>query len=115
MKKKIQLPNKPIISTKHPFLQVPVLRVEDEEVEITARKRGPLDMTFKIEARGLSDQAIAGCLYASCLPFNLVRSPYWKDMVETINKAPTDYTSPRCEKVRTTLLQKEKTSLERSL
>ena len=102
-----------IVSSKHPFLQVPIAWMEEEEVETIARKRGPLDTTFKMETRELVDQAIARCLYANGLPFNLVRSPYWKEMVAAIDKAPTDYTSPRYKNVHTTLLQKEKAYVEK--
>lgn len=91
----MQLPTEPIASFKHPFLQVPIPRKEEKEVEITAHKRGPLNTTFKMEAREFVDQAIAHCLDVNGLNFNLVRSPYWKEMVAFINKASADYTSPR--------------------
>ena len=68
-----------------------------------------------MEARELVDEEIARCLYANGLPFNLVRSPYWKEMVAVILRAPADYISPRYEKVCTTLLQKEKISIDKTL
>ena len=90
-------------------------REDEEEVRISTHKRGPLHTAFKMEARDRVDEAIARCLYANGLPFNLVRSPYWKEMVRAIKEAPDDYTSPRYEKMRTTLLQKEIVSIEKAL
>ena len=46
---------------------------------------GQADESSKVdvvrEATEIVDKAIARCLYANGLPFNLVRSPYWKEMV----------------------------------
>ena len=62
----------PIVSSKHPFVQVPVSGEEDElENFAAAPKRGPLYSAFKMEARDCVDEAIARCLYANGLPFNL--------------------------------------------
>ena len=89
------MPTNHVAFSKRPFLEV---GEEDDEVGVIICKRGPLNQAFKMEAREIADEAIAHCLYANVLPFNLVRSPYWKEMVTTILRAPTDYISPRFEK-----------------
>jgi hypothetical protein len=95
----------------HPFLPVP----PPSEPENVPRKRGPLDIAFKNEMRDVCDESIARCLYANGLPFNLVRSPYWREMVSTLSKAPADYVCVGYEKVRTTLLSRERASVEKQL
>ena len=114
-KSKPKTPTEPMASSQHPFLQVPVPEEDEEEVGISTRKRGPLHTAFKMGARDRADEAIARCLYANGLSFNLVRSPYWKEMVAAIKESPADYTSPGYEKLRTTLLQQEKAHIERAL
>jgi len=42
-------------------------------------------------------------------------SPYWHDMVKTINEAPKGYKSPNYEKARTVLLDREITKFQRAL
>ncbi|CAO2822832.1 unnamed protein product [Amaranthus hypochondriacus] len=44
------------------------------------------------------------CLCANAIPFNVLRSPYWGEMVYAINDGPKGYKSPSSEKARTTLL-----------
>ena len=111
-KSKVNVPTDHVASSKHPFLEV---GEEDEEVEVITCKRGLLDQAFKMEAREIVDEAIAHCLYANGLPFNLVRSPYWKEMVAAILRVLGDYIIPGFQKVRTTLLQKEKISIDKAL
>ena len=88
---------------------------DEEEMGISTHKRGPLHTAFKMGARDHVDEAIARCLYANGLPFNLVRSPYWKEMMAAIKESPADYTSLGYEKVCTTLLQQEKAHIEKDL
>jgi hypothetical protein len=91
---------------------------DDEDVEqpqISTRKRGPLDKAFQHELRDIADQKIGRCLFANGIPFNLVRSPYWREMVQAINNAPSGYQSPGYEKVRTTILHNEKKNVELQL
>ena len=87
-------PTQPIASSRHPFLQVTMPEEDEEEVGISTRKRGPLHTTFKMKADDYVDDVIAHCLYANGLPFDLVRSPYWKEIVAAIKESPADYTSP---------------------
>lgn len=113
--KTMTLPSQIVTASKHPLLPMPSTKDEDEEPQITTRKRGQLERAFKMEAREIAEEKIARCLYANGLSFNLVRSPYWRDMVSAINSAPPSFTSPGYEKVLTTLLQKEKKSIEAQL
>ena len=76
---------------------------------------GPLEKSFNNDARGTTDEAIGRCIYANGLPFNLVRSPYWIEMIREVNKAPIGYVGPGYEKIRTTLLTGEKLRLEGAL
>ena len=63
-------------------------------------------MAFKIEMGDVVDQSVVCCLYANGFPFNLVRSPYWQDMVSTLCKSHVDYVIRGYEKAETTLLAK---------
>eukprot|EP01018_Ginkgo_biloba_P022730 Gb_08711 [translate_table: standard] len=61
------------------------------------------------------DSRVARCIYACGISFNLPRSPYWQDMMRAINDGPKGYKTPSFEKVRTTLLTKEKSLMEQSI
>eukprot|EP00253_Pinus_taeda_P024936 PITA_24936 len=47
-----------------------------------------------VQAREETDCRVARCIYACGIPFNVVRSPYWQDMIRAINKAPQGYKGP---------------------
>jgi len=84
----------------------------------TANKRpslGPLEAAFNNQGRDVADEHVACCIYANGLAFNLVRSPYWQQMIKAVNEAPQGYKSPGYEKVRTTLLTSERQSVDRQL
>ena len=55
----------------HPFLCPPQQKI------VSKRAVGPLESSFQNEARDVADQAIARCVYAYALSFNVVCSPYW--------------------------------------
>jgi len=59
-----------------------------------------------------TDSRVARCIYACGIPFNVVRFPYWQDMIRAINKAPQGYKGSNYEKVRTQLLKNEKDRVE---
>jgi hypothetical protein len=62
------------------------------------------------------DAKVAQFLYACGVPFNVLRSPYWHDMVRAINEeAPKGYKSPNYEKAKTVLLDREKAKIQASL
>eukprot|EP00253_Pinus_taeda_P014411 PITA_14411 len=52
-----------------------------------------------------TNSRVARCIYACGIPFNVVPSPYWQDVIRAINKAPQGYKGPNYEKVRTQLLK----------
>jgi hypothetical protein len=68
-----------------------------------------------IGGRDEVDAKVVRFLYACGVPFNVLRSPYWHDMVKAINKAPLGYKGPRYEKARTVLLDKERAKIKRTL
>ena len=53
------------------------------------------------------DVKIERFLCACGVPFNVLHSPYWHEMVKGINEAPKGYKSPNYEKARTVLLERE--------
>ena len=65
-----------------------------------------------VQAREETDSRVARCIYACGITLNVVRSPYWQDMIREINKAPQGYKGPNYEKVRTQLLKNEKELVE---
>eukprot|EP01018_Ginkgo_biloba_P033471 Gb_14615 [translate_table: standard] len=79
------------------------------------RKRPPTSIVqslFEIENRGEVDLAIARFFYANGISLNVVRSPYYWDMVKAIMGAPSGYKPQGFEKLRTTLVDKEKARVE---
>jgi hypothetical protein len=93
----------------HPFLRPPQALVTKK------RAMGPLETSFQNEARDIADQAIARCVYANGLSFNVVRSPYWQEMVRVVNEAPRGFKGPGYEKIRTTLLDAEVANVQASM
>eukprot|EP01018_Ginkgo_biloba_P019938 Gb_40356 [translate_table: standard] len=79
------------------------------------RKRPPtstVQRLFEIENRGEVDLAIERFFYANGISFNVARSPYYGEMVKAIQGAPSGYKPPGFEKLRTTLVDKEKGRVE---
>jgi hypothetical protein len=93
----------------HPFLRPPQQQI------VSKRVVGPLESSFQNEARDIADQAIARCVYANGLSFNVVRSPYWRNMVRAVNEAPSGFIGPGYEKIRTTLLDDEVARVENAM
>ncbi|KAK3021689.1 hypothetical protein RJ639_045781 [Escallonia herrerae] len=77
--------------------------------------RNDIDKMFMINYREDVDQQIARCMYENGIPFNVVRSPLWHDMISTIRLAPAGYVCPNYEKIRTTLLDKEYNKVKQNL
>jgi hypothetical protein len=61
------------------------------------------------------DEKVVWLLYACGIPFNVLRSPYWHDLVKKIKKSPKGYESPNYEKARIMLLDREKEKIKRAL
>jgi len=70
---------------------------------------------FGMIERDAVDMAIMRCLCANGIPFNVLRSPQWSEMVAAINKGPKGYKSPSSEKARTSLLDACKRNVEQDL
>jgi hypothetical protein len=54
-------------------------------------------------------------LYACGIPFNVLRSPYWHEMLQVINGAPKGYRSPEYDKARTLGLDRERDKIQGAL
>ncbi|XP_077217989.1 uncharacterized protein LOC143852490 [Tasmannia lanceolata] len=67
---------------------------------------GPLSKAFKIQEREEVDYKVVRFLTANGIPFNVLRSPYWEEMVSAISQV-SGYKAPSSEKARTTLLDNE--------
>ncbi|KAJ7947908.1 DUF659 domain-containing protein [Quillaja saponaria] len=70
---------------------------------------------YKISSKDKVDGAIARFFYGNGIPFNVAKSPFWVDMVRAINGAPKGYGPPSSEKIKTALLDKEKTKADQAL
>ncbi|XP_058189011.1 uncharacterized protein LOC131306645 [Rhododendron vialii] len=70
---------------------------------------------FQTNDREDVDQRVARFFYCNDIPFNVARSPFWTDMVTGINNVPKGYKNPNYEKIRTSLLDKEQSKVQRAL
>ncbi|KAJ9552744.1 hypothetical protein OSB04_016789 [Centaurea solstitialis] len=76
----------------------------------------PIERTFGDEIRDQLDQEIARMFYTEGLPFNLARNPhYFRAFQFAANNKIDGYVPPGYNKLRTTLLQKEKDNVHRLL
>ncbi|ERN18979.1 hypothetical protein AMTR_s00194p00028230 [Amborella trichopoda] len=62
---------------------------------------------FDVQEREDVDAAIARCYYAHGIPFNVVK-PQFQGMLYAINNAAKGYVPPKYERLRTSLLDKER-------
>ena len=96
-----------VVIEDHPFYTTSVAPNSQNETPIRHKRKGPLENAFQNQSREIADIDAARCLFANGLSFNLVRSPYFKQMLRSANKAPAGYSGPSFERVRTTLLDDE--------
>jgi len=61
------------------------------------------------------DAKVYRFLYACGIPFNVLRSPYWHEMVQAINGAPKGYRSPGYDKARTVGVERERAKIQGAL
>lgn len=61
------------------------------------------------------DAKVFRFLYACGIPFNVLRSPYWHEMVAALQTAPQGYKGPGYDKARTVGLDKEKAKIHNAL
>jgi hypothetical protein len=86
----------------------------EEEISkpASATKDSRLLKMLNNQGREEVESRVARAIYACGIPFNVVRSPYWQDLVRAINTAPQGFKGPNYEKLRTVLLKKERQLLE---
>lgn len=70
---------------------------------------------YIVSCKGEVDGSVARFFYGCGIPINVAKSPFWVDMVRAINEAPKGYEPPSSEKIKTTLLDKEKTKVDQAL
>ncbi|ERN08417.1 hypothetical protein AMTR_s03489p00005840, partial [Amborella trichopoda] len=70
---------------------------------------------FDAHAREDVDAAIARCFYAHGISFNVVKGPQFQEMIYAINNAPKGYVPPKYERLRTSLLDKERSQIDNKL
>lgn len=70
---------------------------------------------LNVAGRDDVDGKIIQFLCACGVPFNVLRSHCWHEMVKAINEALKGYKSPNYQKARTMLLEREKTKVQRAL
>ncbi|CAH1441016.1 unnamed protein product [Lactuca virosa] len=76
----------------------------------------PIERAFGVEIREQMDQKIARMFYTGGLPFNLARNPHYVRAFQfTANNKIDGYVPPGYNKLRTTLLQKEKDNFHKLL
>ncbi|GJX05480.1 hAT dimerization domain, ribonuclease H-like domain protein [Tanacetum coccineum] len=76
----------------------------------------PIERAFGVEIRDQLDQEIARMFYTGGLPFNLARNPHYLRAFQFAAANKIDgYVPPGYNKLRTTLLQKEKENVHRQL
>lgn len=101
-KQKPPTPPTQTTTRQHPFLPTPSM--DEEEIGTPpSRKTGPLEKAFQNEMIEVADIKVGRCLFTNGVPFNLVRSPYWRKMVQAINEVPRGYRGPGYGKLRTTI------------
>jgi hypothetical protein len=65
---------------------------------------------LNVQGREEVETRVARAIYACGIPFNVVWSPYCKDLVRAINTTPQGFKGPNYEKVQTDLLKKKRQS-----
>ena len=59
-----------------------------------AASKSILMKMFNNQKREKTESRVARAIFACGIPFNVVRSPYWKDMVKAINEALQGFKGP---------------------
>jgi hypothetical protein len=102
-----------------PFLRNPSSKHPIGGGSATTRKRhamGPMDKIFQQERRDELDPTIGFFFYLNFISFNVARSPLFIEMCRCLTQgAPAGYVPPSSERLRTTLLVKEKRQVEKML
>jgi hypothetical protein len=77
-----------------------------------ASKDSRLLKTLNNQGREEAESRVARDIFACGIPFIVVRSPYWQDLVMEINTTPQGFKGLNYEKLRTILLRKERLLLD---
>ncbi|ERN03022.1 hypothetical protein AMTR_s00205p00021920 [Amborella trichopoda] len=82
-----------------------------------SNKRAKGNITHMFEAHGREDvdAVTARYFYAHGIPFNIVRGPQFQEKIYAINNAPKGYVPPKYERLRTRLLDKQRSQIDHEL
>ncbi|ERN03513.1 uncharacterized protein LOC18431659 [Amborella trichopoda] len=96
---------------------VPLLKVNSGSIGLKKR-RGANDLVklLDLAPKDVLDRMIARCFYASGISLNLIRSPYFRDMIRyACENSLEGYVLPTFDNLRTSLLDAEKANIEQSV
>ncbi|KAJ9539539.1 hypothetical protein OSB04_032272 [Centaurea solstitialis] len=82
---------------------------------VTKINTKPMEQHFAVMERSAVDLKIARAFCANGIPFNVLRNPQFREMVNAIRKAPEGYKAPSSEKARTVLLDECVRDVEKDL
>ncbi|KAJ9543423.1 hypothetical protein OSB04_023130 [Centaurea solstitialis] len=115
---------KAMMNNREAFLELQK-RVKDAEAKgvskslrssvVTKKNTKPMEQHFAVMERSAVDLKIARAFYANGIPFNVLRNPQFREMVNAIRKAPEGYKAPSSEKARTVLLDECVRDVEKDL
>ncbi|XP_039819268.1 uncharacterized protein LOC120681712 [Panicum virgatum] len=100
---------------KYKELYEKIQKLRGSSKPAATQRHNPVADAFGMIERDAVDMAIMQCLCANGIPFNVLRSPQWSEMVAAINKGPKGDKSPSSEKARTSLLDACKRNVEQDL
>ncbi|ONK78713.1 uncharacterized protein A4U43_C02F21660 [Asparagus officinalis] len=81
------------------------------EPSLSLSYTGSFDKVPPMQDRNDVDSKVVRCFCANGIPFTVLRSPYWEEMVSAISKEPY-YKSPSCDRAHT-ILKNERNTIER--
>ncbi|KAL7246364.1 hypothetical protein ACSBR2_001471 [Camellia fascicularis] len=92
---------------------VKAIRKEHDGAEVMAPP-GAFQKSFNVAQRDIADKDCARMFYASGLPFNLARSPYFRKYSQSLaNSSLMGYTPPSYDRLCSTVLSQEKAHVNR--
>ncbi|XP_059628538.1 uncharacterized protein LOC132271233 [Cornus florida] len=102
-------------SRKPPLSSLPIVPPSSTANSVGELGTQNIGNLFKLSSRDETDSIVARYYYSCGISFNVARSPLWTDAVRAINNAPRGYRAPSSEKIRTILLDKERTKIDNAL
>jgi hypothetical protein len=70
-----------------------------QKVHLFAIQESRIAKMVNVQGREEVETRVARAIYACGIPFNVVWSPYWQDMVRAINTTPQGFKGPNYEKL----------------